>query len=89
MQAYAVDAPLCPNGAPHQPKYDHLTAMHAALADAAPSILASDAQLWNGVALEWYDWGFESKAHSSNLKFERRPLNFELQSTVQAKSDQY
>ena len=42
MQAYAVDAPLCPNGAPHQPKYDHLTAMHAALADAAPSILASD-----------------------------------------------
>ena len=41
----AVAAPLCPNGAPHQPKYDHLSAMHGALRAAAPSLLGRAAPL--------------------------------------------
>ena len=30
---YAFDAALCANGMRHQPKFDHLKAMHYALAD--------------------------------------------------------
>jgi len=53
--AYAVDAPLCANGMPHQPKFDHLAAMHAALSDVAVEILQSPAQYRNATKLEAFD----------------------------------
>jgi len=49
---YAVDAPMCANGMRHQPKFDHLAAMHAGLADAAAVLLAAPTQLGLGVELE-------------------------------------
>ena len=52
---YAVDAPVCPDGRPHQPKYDHLTAMHGALAAVAPTLLGTDAQVHNATPLERWD----------------------------------
>lgn len=50
-QMYAVDAIVCPDGLPHQPKYDQMTAMHQAIASVASSIAGNDAQLDHAVAL--------------------------------------
>jgi hypothetical protein len=52
---YAVDGVVCPDGRPHQPKYDHLTAMHAALAAAAPALLAADAQVHSRQVVDVWD----------------------------------
>jgi len=48
---YAVDATVCPDGLPHEPKFSQLTAMHEAIASAASSIVSNDAQLDNGVTV--------------------------------------
>jgi beta-galactosidase len=42
---YAVDASLCPDGLPHEPKFSHLAAMHHALAVVAAPLLSHTAQL--------------------------------------------
>lgn len=39
--AYAYDAVLCPDGQKHQPKFDHLAAMHMTLRPKATTLLAS------------------------------------------------
>ena len=41
---YADDAIVCPDGLPHQPKFDITTRLHRALAAAAPAIAAVPAQ---------------------------------------------
>lgn len=43
--AYAYDAPLCPNAAKHQPKFDHLANMHFALQSVAPKLFQTPANL--------------------------------------------
>ena len=45
---YAVDAIVCPDGHPHEPKFSHSTAMHAAIASVAETIAHSPAQLNKG-----------------------------------------
>jgi len=50
-QMYAVDAIVCPDGLPHQPKYDQTTAMHRAIAGVAAEIAGHPAQLNQAVSL--------------------------------------
>ena len=45
---YAVDAIVCPDGLPHEPKFSHSSAMHAAIASVAGTIAHSPAQLGKG-----------------------------------------
>ena len=40
---YAVDAIVCPDGFPHEPKYSHTTAMHGAIASVAQEIASAPA----------------------------------------------
>jgi hypothetical protein len=53
--AYAQDAPMCPDGLPHEPTFSHLARLHAVLAARADALLSQPAQLRHGVLLEWYD----------------------------------
>ena len=46
---YAVDAIVCPDGHPHEPKFSHSAAMHAALASVASEVAMAPAQLDKGV----------------------------------------
>jgi Glycosyl hydrolases family 35 len=63
---YASDAALCPSGQRRQPKFDHLAALHEALAEAAPVLLKAptalhqnrSAQVWNGTS--WGDFEREN-----------------------------
>lgn len=48
---YAVDAIVCPDGLPHEPKFSHSAAMHAALASVAAEVVATPAQLDKGVPI--------------------------------------
>jgi hypothetical protein len=48
---YAVDAIVCPDGLPHEPKFSHTAAMHSALAGVAAALLDVDAQVANGVTI--------------------------------------
>lgn len=45
---YAVDAIVCPDGHPHEPKFSHSAAMHEAIATVAEIIANSPAQLNQG-----------------------------------------
>lgn len=48
---YAVDAIVCPDGHPHEPKFSHSAAMHKAIATVAEIIAHSPAQLDHGVPM--------------------------------------
>lgn len=52
---YAVDAPICPDLLPHEPKWSHLGRLHALLAQYAPSIAYAPAQLNRQVVVPWFD----------------------------------
>ena len=45
---YAVDAIVCPDGHPHEPKFSHSAAMHAAIASVAEIVARAPAQLNKG-----------------------------------------
>jgi len=49
--AYAVDAIVCPDGLPHEPKFGQSSAMHRAIAQAAPQIVGHAAQLDSAVTV--------------------------------------
>ena len=53
--AYSMDAPLCPDGLPHEPLFTHLTRLHGVLRERAGALLAAPAQLRNGKRLQWLD----------------------------------
>ena len=61
---YAVDAMVCPDGLPHEPKFSQLTAMHRAIAAVSDRIVADVAQLNQGKHLaggaEAYIYGGEA-----------------------------
>jgi hypothetical protein len=42
MNMYAADAPLCPSGQRHHPKFDHFRSLHAIIQDIAPVLLHSN-----------------------------------------------
>jgi hypothetical protein len=48
---YAVDAIVCPDGLPHEPKFSHTTNLHTAVATVASQLVATDAQLGKAVSL--------------------------------------
>lgn len=49
--AYATDVNVCPDGLPNEPKFSHLGNMHAALREAAPTLLGADPQVGRAVFL--------------------------------------
>jgi beta-galactosidase len=51
ITAYAVDAIVCPDGLPHEPKFGQSSAMHRAIAQAAPQIVGHAAQLDSAVTV--------------------------------------
>ena len=51
--AYAQDAPICPDGLPHEPHFSLFAQLNRVLAARAASLLACPAQLRNGTRLEW------------------------------------
>ena len=52
MNAYATDAPVCPNGERRHPKFDHLTAFHQAIASIASVLATFPTALGRDIALE-------------------------------------
>ena len=48
---YAVDAMVCPDGLPHEPKFTQMTAMHTAIAAVSDRIVGDAAQLDQGKKL--------------------------------------
>ena len=52
MNAYATDVLLCSSGQRHQPKFDHLQALHEALADVASILLESPSALFRNKTVD-------------------------------------
>uniref|UniRef100_A0A7S1ZWI8 Beta-galactosidase n=1 Tax=Ditylum brightwellii TaxID=49249 RepID=A0A7S1ZWI8_9STRA len=53
MNAYSLEAPLCPNGQRHYPKFDHLRLCHSLLAEIAQVLLNADSALNKGRAVKY------------------------------------
>ena len=75
---YAVDAAVCPDGLPHEPKFSQMTAMHDAIAAAATSIVGAAVpnnpdQVGNGVAYVYNDVAFIEGA--GNVSFHGHSFN--------------
>jgi len=52
---YANEAPLCPSGERRQPKYGHFQALHEAIIDIAPILLAAPTALGKEIPLNYQD----------------------------------
>ncbi|CAB9527442.1 Beta-galactosidase [Seminavis robusta] len=60
MNAYATDAPVCTSGQPRYPKYQHFQALHHAIQQIAPILLAAPTALDHGAAVQrWNDFKSE------------------------------
>lgn len=71
---YAVDAAVCPDGLPHEPKFSQMTAMHEAIASAAASIVgaavpSNPEKVPYGVAYVYNDVAFIEAAGNVNVSF--------------------
>ena len=91
---YAADAIVCPDGLPHEPKFAHTSAMHAALAAAAADVMAADAQLdkahklGNGaVAFAYGDYAFlEADKSDANVTWRGHAYRVPAQSSTLVRS---
>lgn len=52
---YAAEAALCPSGQRHQPKYSQYAALHEAMKEVAPILLAAPTSLWRSYKVKVLD----------------------------------
>ena len=91
---YAADAIVCPDGLPHEPKFAHTSAMHAALAAAAADVMAADAQLdkahklgKGAIAFAYGDYAFlEADKSDANVTWRGHAYHVPAQSSTLVRS---